>query len=176
MVYFKTKLNPLIPLISKLLAVILGAGVILFLWLIIYDPFSILDSGWKVIVGLVGYLYLMGYLSYTLFSNLIASTKSYIISEHEIEVQDHLSRNVYNIPKENVKGYSTTWFPKKGDKVLSIIIYLVSNEKLELYYTHYFNFKSILPALDQAGFKYLGKEIMRRKWIYFGTRIYKYDN
>jgi len=79
------------------------------------------------------------------------------------------------VPMQEVKGFSTTYIPRKGDKVISILIYLDDNQKIEMFYTHYFNFDGIKPALVESEYLFLGVERMRRKWIFFGKRVYRFE-
>lgn len=167
---FKTKLNPIIPIGRSLFSLVL----LLFLVLsfgFMADTYQ--KEGFESAIGSSLLILFFGMLFYMFFSALFRNTKSYIIQDECIIVNDYFGFKSGKIDKSDVMGFSTSHVPYNFGREPQIIIYIKDGTKFQLTRFEYFNFKEIKPALRKRHYRYFGYEPYVWKW--FNSRSFQFD-
>ncbi len=95
------------------------------------------------------------------------------LEEKDIILKDAVNSKEKRIPKNKVKGFSTTTYNTRAWNFKSLILYLANGDKIEFPQFLYWNFKDFKVALEENNIQYLGHEPYRWKW--FDKRHYQYD-
>ena len=167
---FKTFFNPLVP-IGRVVFTIAFIGLLSVLIYFLYVDFE--TNGLKEYVRVGFGLLLFLTVFYMFFVEFINKTKNYLITDNYIEEFNLLTRRKKIINKDDIKGFSTSKVPYRMHDFKQIIVYLNDGTKIDMMQFAYFNFKKIQPVLIEKGYKYLGHESYRWKWI--NSRVYLYD-
>ncbi len=167
---FKTHFNPIIPT-GRLIFALFFLILFLMMFYALFRDFQAM--GFKeylvVFLGIVFF----GAFAEMFITPLLTTTKNYVIDDKVIKEFNFLTFKSKTIPKEMVKGFSTSKIPYRIWNFKQVIIYLKDGSKIDMMQFAYFNFKEIGPLLIEKEYDYLGHESYIWKWP--NRRRYKYD-
>ena len=168
---FKTYFNPIIP-IGRLIFALFFLSLFIMMFYALFRDFQ--TSGFKEYLMIFLGIVFFGAVAEMFITPFLTATKNYAIDDRVIKEFNFLTFEAKVIPKEMVKGFSTSKIQYRIWNFKQIIIYLKDGSKIDLMQFAYFNFKEIKPLLIEKGYPYLGHEPYVWKWP--NSRRYQYDS
>ena len=168
---FKTRFNPIIPFVRILfLSILILAFILIFDELYFSKKNHSLEDHFKIVFGVLFF----GVIVWMFGKQLIRTTKTYTFANDYIKEFNFLTFSSRTIPKDHIKGFSTSIIPYRIMNFKQVIIYLKDGTKIDLMQFNFFNFRSIQHALNELNYAFLGSETYKWKW--FDDRYYRFDD